>query len=71
METPSIIERDACNFASDSQGLDPMHQGGTVRLVQQVVTHLHDVVGPDTEEVLIGDDVLPGFKCAVKRLFPA
>ena len=40
------------------QGLDPMYQRGTVRLAEQVVTHLHDVVGPDTEEVAIEGGVM-------------
>jgi hypothetical protein len=32
---------------------------------------LHDVQVVEGDGELIGDDVLPRFKCAVKRLFPA
>ena len=36
-----------------------------------VYRSLHDVQVVEEDDELIGDDVLPGFRCAVKRLFPA
>lgn len=49
------------------QFLDSVYQRGAVRLVQQVGTHLHNVVGADAEKVPIEGGVMELAECQAVR----